>query len=128
MPIVKNRHQLLAVAALLITLAAAMWWMTSREKVAAQTAEKKVLIETYAVGPVNGYAKVRTVRGATNPMCAGNHPRGGPGIPVGVIAWDDTFTSTYTVLGLRVIDQHGSPINTSVTVTCSMLIPLDVTP
>lgn len=60
-------------------------------------------------------------------MCAGNFPQSGPGIPAAVIAWPKTFTSTYTVVRLRILDQHGTPITTtasSVTVTCSMLIPI----
>lgn len=46
MSIVKNRYRLMAVAALLVTLAAAIWSVTSREEVAARTAGKKVLIES----------------------------------------------------------------------------------
>lgn len=128
MSIVKNRYQVVAAAVLLIVLAAALWSVTSREPAAAQTGAKKVLIESYSVGPVNGWADVRTLRGATNPVCAGNLPQSGPGIPASVMAWSKTFTSTYTVLGLRILDQHGTPMTKGVTVTCTMLVPEDATP
>ena len=128
MSIVKNRYQVVAAVVLLIALTAALWSVTSQEPAAAQTGAKKILIETYAVAPVNGWTDVRALRGATNPVCAGNLPQGGPGIPASVIAWSKTFTSTYTILGLRILDQHGTPMTKGVTVTCTMLIPEEVTP
>jgi hypothetical protein len=128
MSIVQRRPLKMLVAILVIALVAVTWSLTASKKAAAQG--KKVWIETYAVTPVNGWADVRTVAGASNPMCAGNVPQAGPVIPASVIAWPLRFTALDTTLRLRVLDQHGAAITatSSINVTCSMLIPADATP